>query len=471
MSEERGRPPGARAGTAARAAALLALQRIDAAGAYANLALDEVLAGARLEPRDRALATELVYGVTRRRGTLDWVLAQVSSRPLAGLDPWVRNNLRMGAYQLLYLDRIPAAAVTHAAVELARRHGHEGVAKFVNGVLRGLIRQQPSLRFPDPAADPAGHLAVAESVPLWLAEYALAHWGADGARALLAAMNAPPPVTVRVNGLKLTRGDLQARLQREGIASTPTRWSPDGLVLAGVSSAAALDRLGLFQAGLFTVQDESSMLVAPVVAPAPGWTVLDVAAAPGGKSTHLAELMGNRGRVLALDIHPHKVDLIEQAVQRLGATCVEAVCADGRRVGALFAQRADAVLCDLPCSGLGTLARRPDARWRKGPGDIAALARVQAELLDAAARAVKPGGVLVYSTCTITSEENGDVVAAFLAAHPDFVPEDLTPFLPPGLRAEPGVTAGWLQLWPHRHGTDGFFLARLRRKSGGSAEK
>lgn len=464
MPEATGRPQPPRSPTA-RAVALQALKKIDAEGAYANLALDEALGRSRLEPRDRALATELVYGVTRRRGTLDWAIGQVSSRPVAEMNPWVRNILRQAAYQLMYLTRIPRPAVTHEAVELAKRHGHQGVANFVNGVLRALIRKLPELRYPDPAADLAGYLALAESAPRWLVEAWLERFGPEEAQALLAAINAVPPLTVRANRLKIARADLAARLRGEGIEAAPTRWSPDGLVLTGVSSATALDRLGLFQAGLFTVQDESSMLVAPVLAPQPGWTVLDVAAAPGGKATHLAELMGDRGRVIAVDIHPHKVDLIEASARRLGLRSVEAVCADGRRVGALFAGRADAVLCDLPCSGLGTLARRPDARWRKRPEEIGALAAIQAEMLDAAAAAVAPGGVLVYSTCTIARAENEEMVDRFLASHPEFAPEGLAPFLPEGLRGEPGVAEGRLQLLPHRHGTDGFFIARLRRRS------
>jgi len=215
------------------------------------------------------------------------------------------------------------------------------------------------------------------------------------------------------------------------------------------------------KAGLFTVQDESSMLVGPVVAPEPGWTVIDLAAAPGGKATHLAELMGNQGRVLALDIHPHKVALVEENARRLGTTIVEAVCQDAREAGRLMPERADAVLCDVPCSGLGTLARRPDARWRKRPEDAEQLAPIQRAILESAALCLKPGGVLVYSTCTIDPRENQELVEGFVRDHPEFRFDDIAPFLPPSLAGS--ATGGYIQLLPHIHGTDGFFIARLRK--------
>ncbi|BDG60655.1 ribosomal RNA small subunit methyltransferase B [Caldinitratiruptor microaerophilus] len=464
----RGRGVRALAGTAgaAREAALEVLRRVDAGGAYASLALGEVLRRRALDPRDRALATELAYGVIRRRQTLDWYLEQVSTRPLAHMTPQVRNILRMAVYEYLYLDRIPEWATTHAAVELARRHGHEGVARFVSGVLRGLLRRLPELRLPDAAADPVQHLALLTSQPRWLVERWLARYGFDEAQALLEALGQTPPLTVRVNRLRTDRDALRQRLAREGVEAHPTRWSPDGLVLSGVASTGSLKELASFREGLFSVQDESSMLVAPVVDPRPGDLVLDVAAAPGGKAAHLAERMGDRGRVLAIDLHPQRLELVEENARRLGLRSIETVCADARSVGRLFAGRADAVLCDLPCSGLGTLHRRPDARWRKQEADIPALATLQDEILESAWGALRPGGVLVYSTCTITPEENEERVEALVRRHPDLVPEDLTPYLPAGLAGEPGVREGRIQLLPHRHGTDGFFIARLRRRSG-----
>ncbi len=447
----------------AREAALRALRDIDVKEAYANLALDAHLSRSRLEGRDRGLATELVYGVTRRRATLDWAIGQVATRPLDKMDPWVRNILREAVYQILYMDRIPDSAAVDEAVELAKRYGHAGVAKFVNGVLRNLIRRREALVWPDPAEDPVGALAVTHSHPEWLVREWTGRYGTEEATRLLEAANRVPPLTIRVNKLKATREQVAEALAAEGVQTEPTAHSPQGLIVRGLTSATSLEQLKAMKEGLFTVQDESSMLVGPALAPEPGWLVIDVAAAPGGKATHLAELMQNQGKVLAVDIHPHKIDLIEENARRLATTIVEGLCLDAREIGKHMPGRADAVLCDVPCSGLGTLARRPDARWRKAPEDIDALAQVQRAILESAAAAVKPGGVLVYSTCTIHPKENQEMVEGFLADHPEFAFEELEPYLPPSLAGED--RGGWIQLLPHIHGTDGFFIARMRKRA------
>ncbi|MFZ5816728.1 MAG: 16S rRNA (cytosine(967)-C(5))-methyltransferase RsmB [Bacillota bacterium] len=446
-----------------REAALRALRDVDVKEAYANLALDHHLSGSRLEGRERALATELAYGVTRRRATLDWAISQVATRPLEQMDPWIRNILREAVYQLLYMDRIPPSAAVDQAVELAKQYGHVGVAKFVNGVLRSLLRKLPELAWPDEATDPVRALAVRHSYPDWLVAEWRERFGAGETVRLLEAGNEVPPLTIRANRLKATREQVAAALAEEGVQTEPTRHSPQGLIIKELTAAAHLDRLKAMKQGLFTVQDESSMLVAAVVDPQPGWTVIDLAAAPGGKSTHLAELMQNQGRVIAIDIHPHKVELIEQNAARLGIEIVQAVAMDARDVGRSMPDRADAVLCDVPCSGLGTLSRRADARWRKSPADIEALVPIQRAILESAAKAVKPGGVLVYSTCTIHPAENQELVEGFIAEHPEFRFDDIWPHLPPSIPRE-GQAEGYVQLLPHIHGTDGFFLCRMIRE-------
>lgn len=443
---------------AARELALKALYSVDVRGAFASLALEDVFRHHPADRRERALATELTYGACRRLNTLDFRLGRASRRALSQLDPWTRNNLRLAAYQLFYLDRVPHAAAVHEAVELAKRFGGGGAPGFVNGVLRQLLRTRDEAAFPDPAADPVGYLSLAESMPAWLVRRWLDRYGYEATGALLACMNVPAPTVIRANRLRITPGDLAERLRAEGVVCRPGRCVPEALVIKGYP---ALEELAAFREGLFQVQDESSMLAAHALNPAPRQLLLDVAAAPGGKTTHLAELMGNTGRIVANDPQTRRLRLIRENCRRLGITCVETREGDGRTLPEAFEGKAAGVLLDAPCSGLGVLHRRPDARWRKSEEDIARLSRLQGELIEAAARCVAPGGTLVYSTCTTEPEENSQVVEGFLARHPAFAPDDLAPHLPPALQAE----AGWqLQLLPQVHGTDGFFVARMKRR-------
>jgi 16S rRNA (cytosine967-C5)-methyltransferase len=455
----------------ARELALRVLRDVDQKESYANLALDAQLGKSQLEVRDRAFATELVYGVARRQGTLDWLIEQVAGRPVSKIDDWALANLRSALYQISYMDRVPESAAVNEAVELAKRYGHAGVAKFVNGVLRNFLRRRETLPWPSAEQDQIGHLALTLSFPRWIVATWLEQYGLEDATALMEFANHVPTLTIRANRLKTDRGALITRLASEGITATPTTHSPDGLILDGIGNAAGLENLKSFRAGYFSVQDESSMLVAPVLNPQPGWNVVDVAAAPGGKSTHLAERMKNKGRVIACDLHAHKITLIEANAERLGTEIVQGLAADARHLDRLMPNRADAVLVDAPCSGLGTLARRPDARWRKQPADVIALAELQAAILDSVAVVLKPGGVLVYSTCTIHPAENQELVSRFVATHPEFEFDPIAPYLPESLRATAGE-AGWVQLLPHLHGTDGFFIARMRKKlEGGPAHE
>lgn len=452
----------ARASTG-REAAFLALLAAEEGGVYVDQALDRILARSQLPERERGLATELAYGVARRLGSLDWALARFSRRPPERLDAPVRVAVRLGAYQLWHLDRIPAHAAVDESVELVRRHGPAYAAGFVNAVLRAAARVRwEELPLPPAAEDPAGHLAIAGAHPRWLVERWLARLGTEETAALLAANNRVPVLSARVNRLRAEPEALLRELERAGATVEPGRYLPEALRLGhGVHPA----ELTAFREGRLTWQDESSMLAVHVLDPQPGETVIDVAAAPGGKSTHIAERMGDRGRVIACDVDARRLRKLEENARRLGLHSIEPLALDGRRLGDRFAGAADRVLADVPCTGLGVIARRPDLRWRKAPGDIRALAALQRELLASAAACLKPGGVLVYSTCTTEPEENQDVVAAFLReTDGEFAAEDLRPWLPPALRDEPGAAEGWIQLWPHRHGVDGFFIARIRRR-------
>ncbi len=439
----------------ARGVALDILRRVEVDRAYADRLLEHLPRRAHLDRRDRALVTELVYGTLRWQRLLDWHLASVSRRPLADLTGWARVLLRLSAYQLFRLDRIPPWAVVHEAVELAKPRRPRGAADFVNGVLRALADlPQP---WPTPsAADPIEALALRVSQPTWLVRRWVTRLGEEEAEALARAMNARAPLVVRINTLRTTAGPLAAAFLQQGARVTPCRYAPDGLMLADAGDPSDL---GPLHTGWAAVQDEGAILVGHVVAPEPGETVADVCAAPGTKTTHLAQLMRNRGRLLATDVHPGRVQLLQAACARMGVTIVEThgegVDALARRVGAVC----DRVLVDAPCSNLGVLRRNPDGKWRRGEADLATLAERQSHLVDTAATLVRPGGILVYATCSLEPEENEAVVAAFRVRRPDFVPDPIPGWLPAECRAGPTV----LRMLPHRHGTDGFTAQRLRR--------
>lgn len=437
-----------------REIALLVLKEVDEKDAYANIALSHALEQERPLPQERRFATELVYGTVKARNTLDWVIGNFASRPLAKMTVWVRNILRMGTYQLLYMERIPPSAACNEAVKLMKRYGHAGTAKFINGILRAISRQKDEIRFPDMQEDPVGHIALRYSHPEWMVKRWLDRFDAEETIKLCRANNEVPAFSVRTNTLKITRSELREQLEKAGLNVEESRWVPEGLILEGFS---ALGQLAALQNGLFQVQDESSMLVAHVLDPQPGEFIIDACGAPGGKTTHIAQKMGNRGRILSTDIHAHKLKLTMENCQRLGIDIVETRALDARYLHEQFSRQADRVLVDAPCSGLGVLRRKPDARWRKSPQMLVELPKLQLEILNSAAQCVKPGGVLVYSTCTIEPEENQEVVRRFLAAHAAYSLEPAGEFLPLARAAD------MVQLYPQRDGADGFFIARMKR--------
>lgn len=429
-------------------------------GAYADVAFGR-LSRREEDARERAFAQELAYGVVRRLLPIDRSLARHLRHPLEKLPAPVRNSLRLGAYELLYGGGRAYAAVSQA-VELARAHGHGGTASLVNAVLRRIARD-PRPAGPDPGAGEVERISLEYSCPEWLVRRWVARLGAGEAGALCAALNRTPPLAGRCNLTRIGVADLLARLEGEGVRVRPGRYRPECFVLE--DSPRPVAELPSFREGLFSLQDEGSALVAPVLDPRPGLRVVDACSAPGTKTAHLLELMGGNGEVLAVDVHPGRLRLVEEGCARLGLGGLHTVAGDARRLAELLPPawqgRADRILVDAPCSGLGALARRPDLRWRRREEDLATLSALQREILDGAAAALDPGGVLVYSTCTTEPEENQQVVEAFLARHPEFAADDLGPWVPAALAGE--CRNGWLQLWPHRHGVDGFFICRLRK--------
>ena len=417
----------------ARTCAYEVLRRVFEQGAFADRALHGPAAG--LGPRDRALAMALVFGTVQRQRTLDHVLGKLSSRPLQRLEPGALAALRLGAYQLLFLDGVSDYAAVDDSVELAKLHSRGG-APTVNAVLRRVTREGRELLAALDDSTPKS-AAVLHSVPDWLAELWWAELGREEALALLRTVNEPAESAIRVNTLRAERAAVAEALP---VASAPAPELPEGLVLAGAFDAFSSE---LWRAGKIMPQSRASMLVARTLAPESGDRVLDLCAAPGGKTTHLAALMEDQGEVVAVEVQARRAQALARTCEQMGTASVRVLCEDGR---GLNAGQFDRVLVDPPCSGLGTLQTRPDLRWQPRRGHLAMLAAQQAQLLRAAADAVAPGGTLVYSVCTISRTESDAVVDDLLARDQRFVCEQRQ------------------QLLPSRDGTDGFFIARLSRR-------
>jgi 16S rRNA (cytosine967-C5)-methyltransferase len=428
---------------------------VEVDGAYVDELLDHARCAEHPVPKDMALLRELCTGVLRWRGRLDWVLAQFLRTDIGGLTPWIRNVLRLGAYQLLFLDRVPDSAAVNECVRLARRYGHAGTAGLVNGVLRAVARQKADLTYPDAEAEPARFLSVFCSHPEWMVERWLERYGFEETKALCAANNRRPTTTIRGNRLRGTRDELIRALGGSGIVAHPHPLVPD---FAEVPEPEGLFDTSLFRQGWFQAQDPSAGLAVLLLDPQPGERVLDMCAAPGGKTTHIAEKMRDSGQVVALDIHALRLARVEENAQRLGLHSITVLETDALDYGG--EGRFDRVLVDVPCSGLGVLARRADARWSKRDADITPLAELQLALLTRAASCVRPGGVLVYSTCTIEPEENEAVVEEFLETlRGDFELDWPGPIL------SDLTSARYVRTFPHHHQMDGAFAARLRRSS------
>ena len=431
----------------ARALALQILNKTDSAGQYTNLALDSALKKSNLSAPDKALVTILVYGVTERRLTLDYMADALSSRPMETLDGTVRNLVRMGLYQLRYLDRIPAHAAVSETVSLAPRRARG----FVNAVLREYTRRGDDLPFPDKASDPYRCLSVTYSIPVPLCKKLCEIFGMERAESIMEAFGHAPPVTLRVNTLKISpeefAGELCAlgyRVRESGIL--PTALSVPDFVPSGSPQLAD---------GQVFVQDLASQICVEALDARPGDFVIDSCACPGSKTFGTAIKMRNEGSILACDLHQSKLSLIQTGAQRLGISIIDVCERDARTHEPTLKGKADRVLCDVPCSGFGVLAKKPEIRY-KDLADAAALPDIQYAILENCCRYVKDGGVLVYSTCTIFPEENEHNVARFLASHPEFSAED---FAVGDIRSESGM----LTLTPDVHGTDGFFIAKLRK--------
>ena len=431
----------------ARETALRALITCRRQSGWSNAVLKQTIAQEKLDSRDAALATRLCYGVVQNRGRLDFYLAQLLKGSVKKLHPAVRDILHLGLYQIYDLDKIPDSAAVNESVRLARKYGAPGSDRLVNGVLRNAVRTKGCLQEPVSYADRYSH-------PEELITLLKAALPKGTLESVLIADNQAPQTVVQVNTLKITREGLLARLAAEGVAATPHGWMPDCLILGGTGS---IEKLPSFQQGLFYVQDPASKLSVQCAGLQEGFRVLDCCAAPGGKSFAAAIAMRGTGKITSCDVHPHKVSLIENGAGRLGLENITARLQDASVFVPEWEEQMDAVLVDAPCSGLGIIRKKPDIRYRDLK-ETEALPELQKSILWNQARYVKKGGVLLYSTCTLLPRENEEVVAAFLAAHPEFSLEKLA--LPPVF---PENETGMLTLLPGQRDTDGFFISKMRR--------
>ncbi len=410
------------------------------------------LARVPLSAQDRRFLTQLTHECARRKMALDYALNVFSKKPMAQLPALTRIILRLGALQVLFFDHVPNAAAVNEMVNVAHKVSHRGTAGYVNAVLRSLIRGRNSISWPDRQQDPLNYIHIVQSFPRWLGERWQQQLGPAGAVTMAEALNRRPKSTARHNWLRIGGAELHAALRDVGLWRNSSSLIPDAFV--ATSHQQLLQHQGLL-AGWFYIQSEASCLPAYAGQLRPGLSVIDLCSAPGGKTAHIAERMGNTGNLTAVDQSPDRLATLRSNLDRLGVRNVEIVCGDA---GELRREPCARVFLDAPCSGLGTLNHKPDMRWQKSPAQIAQLAAVQRRLLNNAARLTAPGGLLIYSTCTTEPSENEDQVRWFLDTFPDFQPEPLPHWFP--AHKHPGM----LQIWPHVHDTDGFFVAALRRR-------
>jgi len=443
----------------ARRIAVRILTRVEKEGAYANLLLRSQLADVE-DGRERHLITALVNGVLKNRMTLDFALRKHLTKPMSALPNEVRAALRIGIFQILFLDKIPHPVAINESVDALKAINPTFIG-LVNSVLRKSAEKGWDFAWPDKQKEPLRYLSIRYSHPEWMVKKWLQRWGLAETEALLKVNNTPSPTCIRVNTLKTSRETLKQDLENEGIKVIESTRIPETLYMEDFG---AVEKLKAFQLGQLTVQDESSQLVAHILHPKPGDRVLDVCSSPGGKTTHLAQIMENSGQIVAVDLYSHKLNQVDELAKRLGITNIDTVEGDARDLEGIEGKFSH-VLVDAPCSGLGVIRRRADLRWQKSEEEIKRLPELQLEILLKASEYVMPGGELVYSTCTTEPEENFEVIKTFRKLKPEFQPVDISEALPFTVTEEKDraqLKKGVWQILPHLHHMDGFFLAKFR---------
>jgi len=443
----------------ARETALKILYDINENNAYSNISVNKHLESGNLREIDRAFITDLVYGTEKWLLQIDYIIEKYSSVKLKKLSPWIKNILRVGIYQLLHTDKIPVSAACNTSVDLAKRYGHQASSRFVNAVLRNVAKNIDNIPYPD-KANVAESFSVIYSHPKWMVDRWISLFGVDFTEALLKSNNEVPDFTIRVNTLKTVRDELIEVLHKEGVKAKNGKYLEEAVVLENPSS---ITRLEAFKNGLFQVQDESSMLASRVLDPKEGELVIDVCSAPGGKTTHMAQLMNNKGTIVARDVYPHKLKLMENAAARLGIDNIKTEIFDACLLDEKMLGKADKVLVDAPCSGLGIIRKKPDIKYSKNLNELDEIIGLQRKILFNAAQYIKVGGCLVYSTCSIQPEENLDNIMAFLSENNQFKLIGFEELLPENLKIS-SSREGYIQLYPNINQTDGFFICKIVRE-------
>ncbi len=428
--------------------------KIEQEGAFSNLLLQDYFRKNAVPQKDKNFIVRLVYGVIQNKLRLDFIIGQFSKIKPARLDNKIRIILRMAIYQSEYMDRVPDYALVNESVQIAKTIECAKYSGFVNGVLRSYLRGRSTIAYPKAILH---YLSTYYSYPQWFVKMVRDKYK-DKTEWILQQGNTPPPACIRMNSLRTNKAALQIHLQQEGIQVKQSSVLQDCFML---DHGIDYDHSASFAQGLYTPQDTSSMLAARILAPEPGQTVIDMCSAPGGKTTYLAELMQNRGKIIACDLYAHKLRLVQRASERLGITIIETKQQDATRKMEEWKDKADCVLVDAPCSGLGIIRRKPEIKWTKSLEDCRTLAAIQYQILQVAAYYVKPGGVLVYSTCTLTNEENNDIFYRFLREHSQFQAEPFIEFVPKEWKL--GAKRGNIQILPGEFNCDGFYIAKMKR--------
>ncbi|MBZ2173927.1 16S rRNA (cytosine(967)-C(5))-methyltransferase RsmB [Schnuerera sp. xch1] len=439
--------------------ALNVLIDINSKGAFSNYSINKHING-KVNLKDENLIREIVYGVIENRLYLDYIISKLSKRKLEKIHNITLDILRIGVYQMAFMDRIPDRAAVNESVNLGKRYGHRGISGFVNGILRNFSRNKEKLMKVDEQNE-LDYLSIKYSHPKWMVKRWIKDYGSDFTEKLLIANNSTPKLNIRVNTIKTSRHDLADILSNYGYTVFNTKYAKDGLIIENPTKITQLEE---FKLGYFIIQDESSMLVSQITNPKENSIVLDLCSAPGGKSTHLAQQMNNNGRIISRDIYEHKLNLVENNASRLGIDIIETQKYDALELDMDMLEKVDYCIVDAPCSGLGIIRRRPEIKWNRRETDIKNLTRIQSNILNNTKKYVKPGGFIIYSTCTLGKEENICIVKEFLEENKEFNLVGFDDLICSNKKLE-STKDGYIQLFPNIHYTDGFFIAKIQKNN------